>query len=407
VALLVFMAGAGVVWSDGLRNPPEGALVLGKAGARLVYVDDASAAAHNPANVTAITNHMASASATFVYGKKTVRPDSGGSVTSDDPWAILPNIFGAWRINDDDLAAALAITTPYGRSTTFSKNSVLRYSSPYFTELITVNANPSLAYKVNEQVSVAAGFSILYADLEQNQVYPWSMATGVAGLPDGELRVDSDGVGYGYNLAMTWNISERQRAALTYRSSSKVNFEGDMRVSGIPGPLPGITPRSDFDTSITFPAVLALGYGVQVTDALRLEANVEWVQHSLFKRLTLDADNNTALLPSDTIPADWDDNWTYGIGADYALNDAWTLRAGVIYIETPVPSDTMIPALSENDEWVFSIGFGYVRNQHRLDFAYGYGLFSDRKVKDNVNPALNGTYAFDAHIVGVSYGLNF
>jgi long-chain fatty acid transport protein len=412
MGLGLIVAGA-PVWGDGFRNPSEGMTALGKIGGKIVYHDDASTVTHNPANLVDITNRQLSASFTVGYGKKEFEPDTGGKASSTDNTAVLPNFFAAWPLESGDWVVGVGLTTPYGRSTTFSKNSVLRYTTPYFTELYAVNMNPTIAYKVDEAFSVAVGINFLYSELDIRQIYPWSLATGDPAAADGETQFEADGGGVGFNAAVTWNITERQRAAVTYRSKVKVEYEGDLRLTGVPSPagLPAplafVTSRSDFETEIEFPAVLAVGYGMRVTDKLRVEANVEWVQHSLFEELSLDAGANTALLPSSSIPADWDDNWTYGIGADYQLNEQWVLRGGALYLETPIPGQTMLPSIAEEDQVVLSIGCGYAAGKHRIDAAYSYGVFNGRTVDNNVNPAFNGDYDFEAHLLGASYTLVF
>ena len=403
---------AGSVAADGFRNPPAGLTAVGKNGGKLVYLDDASAAVHNPANLAGFTNAALSASITAGYGKREFEPDTGGRAESRNNSYALPNFFAVFPI-EDGLVAGVGLTTPYGRASEFAKDSVLRYTTPYFTELYAVSINPSLAYRVNPAFSVAVGVEILYSELDLRQIYPWSLATGDPTAADGETQFEADGAGLGFNAAVTWNITDRQRAALTYRHSVKVDYEGDLRLTGVPSPagLPAplafVTARSDFETEIEFPAVLAAGYGVQVTDRLRVEANVEWVQHSLFEELTLDAGANTALLPASSIPADWDDNWTYGIGADYQLDEQWVLRAGALYLETPIPGQTMLPSIAEEDQVVLSIGCGYASGKHRIDAAYSYGVFNGRTVDNNVNPAFNGDYDFEAHLLGASYTLVF
>ncbi|HMP90102.1 MAG TPA: TonB-dependent receptor [Kiritimatiellia bacterium] len=401
------------VHADGLRNPPEGMTALGKIGGKIAFIDDASAVTHNPANMVDIDKVSLLGSLTIGYGTKEFESDFGGGKTkSKDNWSALPNVFAVWPITEDSVVAGLALTTPFGRSTTFSKDSPLRYSTPYFTELYAVNINPSIAVKVNERFSIAGGVNVLYSELDLRQIYPWSMALGIPGAPDGETRFNADGAGIGVNAAITWNVTEKQRLAITYRSSVKVEYEGDMKVTGVPvvplpGPLASVTSKSDFETEIIFPSVVAAGYGIQLTDKLRVEANVEWIQHSKFDELKLDAGANTFLLPSDTIEADWKDNWTYGVGADYALTENMTLRAGLMYLETPIPSRTMLPSIAEENQTVASVGFGYHQGDHRFDFAYAYGFFNGRTVKDNTNPGFNGKYDFEAHLIGASYGLSF
>ncbi len=412
---LLIVVVASSVWADGFRNPPEGAQALGKIGGRLVYMEDASAAIHNPANLPLFQAPEASVSVTFGYGKREFVNAEGARASSRDNWSWLPNLFAVYPLNDDGLVAGLSLTTPFGRSSTFSKTSPLRYTAPYFTELYAVNLNPVIAYRVNNRLSVAAGASLLYSELELRQIFPWAAVTQNPETPDGATRFQADGYGFGYNAAITWNITQRQRAALTYRSSIKVDYDGDLRLSNVPPPAqlppplaPLITPKSDFDTEIEFPAVLAFGYGLHLTDRIRVEANVEWVRHSLFEALDFDADNNTPLLgPNSRIEADWKDNWTYGLGADFRISEDWTLRAGYIYLETPIPGRTMLPTISEENQSVISLGLGFRRGAHQLDLAYAYGLFSGRRVSDNEEPAFNGKHDFDSHLIGASYALTF
>lgn len=397
---------AGSAMADGLRNPPEGMTGLGKIGGKIVYNDDASTTTHNPANLVEQTNASAIVSVTAGYGTKEFTDQLGRKSKSEDNWSFLPNVFATIPVSEN-LIAGISLTTPFGRSTTFDKDGALRYTSAYYTELYAVNLNPNLAYKINDRVSVAAGVDLLYSELTLKQVFPWSLLTGT---PDGESKIDADGTGLGYNAAITWNITDKQKAALTYRSSTKVDYDGDFKVSQkppsavLPFPLSLASDSSSFSTEIEFPAVLAAGYGIEITDRLRLEVNIEWIQHSLFDELPLDAENNQVLLPQSTIEADWDDNWTYGIGADYMLNENWVLRGGFIYLETPIPSQTMLPTIAEEDQGVISVGFGYRKGDHRFDAAYAYGLFDGRDVRNNDNPAFNGDYDFEAHLIGVSYG---
>ncbi|HMO03529.1 MAG TPA: TonB-dependent receptor [Kiritimatiellia bacterium] len=409
VAALV-VAG-GVAMADGFRNPPEGMTAIGKIGGKIVYNDDASTLTHNPANLPNVTNNQLMASFTVGYGKREFEPSTGGKAESKDPWAVLPNFFSAWQVGENDrLVAGVGLTTPYGRATTFPKDSLLRYSTPYFTELIAVNLNPSLGYRVNDRLSVGGGISLLYSELDLRQIYPWSVATGNPSAPDGTSYFQGDGSGIGINLALSWDVTEKQRAVLTYRSSIEVDYEGDSKFTKTPiaGPIPAlVTSQSDFETTIEFPSVVAAGYGIELTDKLRVEVNIEWVEHSTFDQLDIDAGSNTPFLPASTIPADWDDNWTYGIGLDYQLNDQLVLRAGYIYLESPIPSKTMLPSISEEDQSVISIGAGYTSGPHQIDVAYAYGLFNGRDVDNNVNPAFNGSYDFEAHLIGASYAYSF
>ncbi|MEX2606904.1 MAG: outer membrane protein transport protein [Kiritimatiellia bacterium] len=392
--------------ADGLRNPPAGAAALGRIGGRIAYTSDASAITHNPANLVDLTDYSLMGSLTFGYSKMEFEGPAG-TAESKSPWAILPNIYAVQPVADEGRwAFGIGLNSPYGRSTELDEDTIFRFSAPYFTQLTSVELVPTFATRLHERLSFGFSVNLLWSELDLRQSYPWALALETPGLPDGKTLFEADGVGVGATLALTWTVAENQRMALTYRSPIKVDYEGHVDVTGIPAGVPA-ADRSGFETEITFPMVVALAYGIQVTERLLLETNVEWARQSSFDRLVLDAGVNTALLPSNEIITDWDDNWTYGVSAAWQLNPEWELRTGYMYLESPIPSRTMLPTTAEEDQGVLSVGAGYFNESHRVDFAYSLGLFSGRRIQDNMNPLFNGDYDFEAHLVSVSYGYHF
>jgi len=184
----------------------------------------------------------------------------------------------------------------------------------------------------------------------------------------------------------------------------EIEYDGDTDVTGFTGPL---APRSDFDSEIEFPAVVTFGYGVTIGEKLRVGADVEWFEFSRFDELPVDVGVNGAfgLFPP-SVPQDWDDIWTFGLGADYQLSDEWILRAGWIYLESPIPEETLAPTLPDEDRSVFSVGAGYSAEQHGLDVAYAISDW-DRDIDSNLNPATIGGYDATFQIVQVSYTFAF
>ncbi len=395
------------VRADGFRNPPAGAAAQGRIGGRIAYTTDASAVAHNPANLVEMTVPEVQSGLTMGYSKTEFTGPTGERSESEDPWAALPSVFavypggegGAWVFGG-------ALLSPYGRSTRVDETGPLRYTAPCFTELRSLALSAVAATSLSEQVSVAGGLRIVWSSLDLRQIYPWGPAVGVPGLPDGKSRFEADGVGVGLQVAVTWRIDDAHRLAFTVISPVKIDYEGDLHLSQIPAGVPA-QPTSDFETDITFPLELALAYGWKVNEHLTLETNVEWVQHSEFEQLELDAGANSPFLASDRIETDWTDNWTAGLSAAYRLNPEWVLRTGAVYLQSPVPSRTMLPTTSEQDQWVVSAGAGWSKGVHLVDLSYSLGIFSGRTITDNDNPAFNGEYDFEAHLVSVSYGRRF
>jgi long-chain fatty acid transport protein len=398
---------AGQAMANGFRNPPEGASALGRVGGKVALVDDATAVSHNPANMAEASNLQVMAAATILR-TETEFTSARGSTTTDDPWKILPNFFATFPIVEGQFAGGLGITTPFGQSSVWDRDSIVGQMAPYMAQMTLVNANPSLAAKLGDRLAVGAGVDVYWSRLELKQ-----------NLPFGRLRAKGEGEGVGGNVGVTLKVTPKQSLALTYRSPVSVNYNGDTGLDVVPpaARMQGITPNSDFDTDIEFPAVAVAGYGVQLTDSLKVEADVEWVQFSRYDALTLDSGNNNPLLHpvGDPTPAmapltirqDWKDIWTIGGGADWTFAEGWTFRAGYIYLPSPVPEETLAPTLPDANRHVVSVGLGFKRNQHALDLAYGLSLIEDRNIQSNQNPAFNGKYETTSQLFGVAYGYSF
>ncbi|MCX6996451.1 MAG: outer membrane protein transport protein [Kiritimatiellaeota bacterium] len=404
VVALGFMLGG--LWpstapAEGFRNPPAGAAALGRVGGKIALADDAAAIEHNPANLVHLTNSQVQVGLTLIHAEAEFTSGlSGLTDRTEDPWKLLPSVFASTPLNDKT-ALGLGITTPFGQSTVWSQTSQL--SAPYFAELQVININPTLAAKLTDTISLGVGADLYVSDIDLRQkLSPLSV-----------VKLQGSGAGLGCNAALAWQVAERQRLALTYRSPVKVKYDGHCTVDNIPAAL----PRTDFDTEITFPAMVALGYSLQATDKLKLEADVEWIQFSSFDNLTLDAHQDNPLLhpqgdptpPTSplTAPQDWKDSWTFGAGVEYQVSPCLALRAGYIYIQSPIRDETLAPTLPDDNRHAVSVGLGFQHARHAVDLAFLHSFFHDRDIRTNPVPPYNGAYAIASEIMTASYTFTY
>ncbi len=396
---------------EGFRNPPEGAAALGRVGGNMLLADDATAISHNPANLTDLEKPQAMAALTIVHADTEFTPAAGGaSETTESPWKFLPDFYYAAPVKDGAFAAGIGVTTPFGQSTEWKDNGIFQFTAPYYAKLQVININPTFAAKLGDKVSFALGADVFQSDLKFEQNFPWFQ---FAGDQAAKLTFDGSGYGFGANAAVNWKMLEKHWVAVTYRSPVKVEYDGDFDQSympfagALPPPLNQATRHSDFETEIEFPQIVGLGYAFIATDTLRIGSDAEWVGFSSYDELDIDIGNNNALLPSRTIPQDWKDVWTGGLDVDWKCSEALTLRAGYIFIQSPVPDDTLSPTLPDADRHVVSVGLGLKKSGHSLDLAYAYSFFEDRDIENNVNPDYNGTYELNSQLMGVTYGYQF
>lgn len=407
--LAVGSAAASVARADGYRNPPESASALGRDGGKIANIDDPSAATINPANLADMESSGVMASSTFGYAKRTFVGPSGVEEKSKDPWAVLPSAYGVLPLEKGGYVLGLGVTYPFGRSSTWDETASFAATSPYFAELYVLNVNPCIAKRLTEKVAVGIGASVYQSQIEFKQRYPWAAVTRDPSAPMGDAHFEGDGTSYGFNAALSWNIAAGHVLGLTYRSPFDVEYDGDFSITELPpaAAAVGATAGSDFSTEVKFPTIVGAGYSLPLAKTVRLAIDVEWAEHSRNENLPVDIGGNSFLLPSSSVPQDWDDNWTYGFGVEWACAESWILRGGCTFLETPAPTRTLLPVGSEEDAPILSMGCGYHRDAHKIDLAYAVGIYDGRTVTDNVNPAVNGEYDVESHLLAVSYGYTF
>lgn len=393
--------------ADGYRNPPMTAEAIGKSGNAIVFADDASAATYNPANLAFQQNGSFVGSLTFAHLEPTYTAGiTGDKAVADDPWQPLPNLFYSKPLDVANLVFGLGITTPYGQGSEYDRDALhdpnFRPNPVYKARLALVDINPNMALKLNDYLAIGGGASLIYSQLDFTQYFPWSLYVPV--LPDGTAEVDADGYAAGGNAALTCFLTSKQRVALTYRSEFELDYEGDLELSGFAPIVPGTTPKSDFSTEINFPNIVGAGYGIELSESVRIEANVEWLEWSSNESINLDLANNQALLGGqNAIPNNWDDTVNVGVGGDWQFSEAWLLRAGYIRLESPIPDETITPLLADADRDAFSVGVGYQTGRHSVDLGYTYSIFDDREPSISENRAYPGTYDIDADLLSVTY----
>lgn len=393
---------AGPLQAEGFRSPTIGTAGLAASGGRAAFIDDASALAHNPANLPDLPDWQISAEPTFVHHSVQYESLQGtASAHTQNPWKLLPHLFAAGPISSN-LAVGLALTVPYGLSVDWDPNGALHAASPHFVDLKTFNFNPTLAWRPAPWLSLAAGLDVMWSELHFEQYIP--LAPGL----EAESVAKGDGTGVSGNLALSWRPHPRHRLALGLRAPMDIDYNGHMQVAGVPSTLSPLIPgTSPFASRIQFPTLFTAAYGFQLHPRLRLETDLEWIQFSRFDQLPIQSPQPLLGLPT-TIPQNWKDTVTLGLGAAWQLHPRWTLRAGYQYFQSPVPEYTFSPSIPDANQNVLTLGLA-ARLSHAtsLQLAYGYVAYQDRTIAQNQNPAFLGHYQINAHLLSAALQITF
>lgn len=295
----------------------------------------------------------------------------------------------------------LGINAPFGLKTDYdSDNWVGRYNADK-SELLTININPSMAFKFNDNVSIGFGVSALYADGELTNKADGGLklAQAGAGLPgsdDGKVKLTADDWGYGFNAGLLLEPTQNTRIGLHYRSEIDLKLDGDAKVTGLKHPaLASGNGKQDAKLDLTLPDSVSLSGNYSLNSRWAFMADVTWTQWSDVDVLNIklqDGSRSVAVW-------DYDDSWRYSIGAEFKPSRTWTFRTGVALDETPVPNDSLrSPRVPDNDRTWLALGMTY-RHTPNLTFDFGYAhLFVDdpklKNVSDNHDPSQGQTTGF-------------
>lgn len=413
--ITVPLAGAAVLLShsvlgEGFRNSPAGGFSLARAGGRIAQIDSPAAVQHNPANVVRLADPAVEVAPTFVYIHTEHNNASGQAAETTEPWKVVPAIFAAFPLHEK-VALGLGVTAPFGlaneweESGAFGPGGSLRYVAPHFAEMVTLNFNPTISARVCSTVTIGAGLDIYTSRLRLRQYYPWA-PFGAPG--ESEINAEGDGVGFGGNFGITWEPRAGHRIAATYRSPVTVEYEGDTQIDNMPAAPRGFgaSGSSIFETEIEFPTIIAVGYGIDLTEKARLEVNVEYLEFSNFKSLDLNVGANNVLFGgAPSFNQDWRDTYTIGIAGDYEVCEGWRAMGGYQFYKSPVPDHTFSTTIPDADQHALTGGLMYSGGHHRAELGYSYVIYEDRDIRGN--GAFNGSYETTVHLITASYIYSF
>ena len=123
-------------------------------------------------------------------------------------------------------------------------------------------------------------------------------------------------------------------------------------------------------------------------------ADVTWTGWSSFDELRIEYDNPAQ--PDSVTTEGWEDTFRYSVGVNWQYSDKVTLRTGVAYDETAVPSaERRTPRIPGNDRTWLSFGGTYIINpEFTVDIGYSHIFINDTKINntfESSQPALAAT----------------
>lgn len=390
IPALIAAAFCGGALASGFQLSEQSASGIGVANAgAAAAAEDASTVFVNPAGMTYLPERHNFSMATTVLDRSThfTNEGTGGYLNAvvgkpigdsgGDGGGVhaIPMFYYAYAPTPD-WRFGMAVTPTFADETSYGEAFTGRYSGQK-TSIKVINLNPSVAYKLNDALSVAVGINYARAEVDFKQ----ATVLGPNTTPDGTGRLTGDGGAWGYNLGVMYQLQPQTRVGFSYRSKIRFHLKGEKTQTA--------NPTRDITADLTTPDTASLALHHQVNSKWAVLADYTWSGWSSLQKLEpVYADGTRAVAP---LRYNFKDTYRVGLGATYQLNEQWMLRFGTAYDKNPVPSDTFRSmTVPDADRVWLALGAKWrMTPKASLDFGYVHVFVKDARTARNVysNPS--------------------
>ncbi len=375
--------------------------------------------------------------------------------TNNEPKTFYIPAFG-FSYGMDKLSLGFAFFAPFGLGASWDLMDTELYNSKYPTidyedDLKILDFHPTIAYKINDNLSFGVGLSIVYADIiirtpkyipnpymSADLAAAKSAIENLGGLKPiyNHLLIDSElqgtGFGWGGNIGLMYKLSEDLQIGLSARYYYDVPIDGKINASAYFADLKaaddfikknallmaqfnsklakGEITQQEYDVVTNFysglvsrvytdvsgdtklPLPFEVGFGFCYTGFkdLKISADLAWTQWSAWDVITIALDN--AATDTSNLVEEWKDGIRVGLGMEYSWQSL-KLRGGYYYEGCVVPDETLSPTIPDiNSRSAISFGIGYDLGPLTIGISYEKILIGDKNVADYVFNSLENSY---------------
>ena len=383
---------------QGLRQ-----IAMGGSGAAIPW--DASVIFYNPGALTEFDNVRAYGSMQFIVPNTKYVQTPSGTYSAETKGSVYPNFnlyLGGPIVDKSPVSVGLGIYTPFGSGTRWNDDWTGRYVTQNI-KLYTIFFQPTVSYRFNDIVSLGAGFVYGIGGVRLNKAIPITDKDG----NDGTAELKGDGHGIGFNVGLHLRPTERLQFGVTYRSRVNMQVKRGYATFNVAGPLADQFPYTAFKSELPLPEVFTIGTGINVSEKLTIQADVNFVGWSAYDSLRFEYETHTSLLQDTRAPRKYKNTLALRAGLHYTFSDKFAGMVGGAWDPTPVQDGYVSPDLPDADRAVFTFGFSY-RPGKRLVILGSAEFVSTMKRSASYDfENLSGKYQTKAFTPGIGISYDF
>jgi long-chain fatty acid transport protein len=372
---------------------------------------DAATVFTNPAGMTRIEGSELELGVQPIYGHQVFSPNGRSTKTGTDGGnALVPlptgSLFYIYSLTPN-LKLGIGNCTYFGGALEYNLNWVGRYH----LQGATIVGNSFLltgAYRINRWLSVGAGFNVMVGYLKEK--------VGVNNLlprvPDGQLKLNGWWTaGLGGVIGVLVEPTSNTRFGVQYLTPVSLDFSGTPSFRGLGPGLSLLLKRRGIlgaSTSIdmTVPQSLLFSAFHQINDRVAVMADAGWQNWSAFGNPEIGINSNNPR--SITANLKYQDTFHLALGTQYHPVPKWMLSAGFAFDNSMVSAPARSVAAPIGNQWRYGAGAQYALNEAMtLGFAYEFLWGGNLGLNQTAGP-VRGTVAGQFPSVNINFfSINF
>jgi len=381
---------------------------MGLIGTSLSY--DASALFYNPGGAPFIDSRFSfSGGLSFLMGRTTFQGADEVYQEHIKHQLNTPFTFYAAYKPIKDLSVGIAVNTPYGLSMAWPDNWEGRYQIQSVTfKAITIQ--PTISYKFGNIVGIGAGFVISYGNVDLTKAVPVNGPDS----SDGKVEIKGSTVNYGFNAGIMVHPVKGLSIGVDYRSKINMSLKNADVTFTVPQSLETSFPANKVDVSLPLPANLDLGISYEINDHFMIGLDLNYVFWNVFDSLIFNFQTPTSAVPAhQAAPKLYKSMLITRLGAQYKINQMFTVRIGGYYDPSPVPSDCLDPMLPSSNEIGLTCGLSFFPFKgFSIDASFEYLMGTQRSGTSSPDDTpgthnFAGTYSTAFYMPGIGLTYNF
>lgn len=389
---------------------------------RAAIVGDITTMYVNPASMTYINETAAAVHAAVVLPHAKFKIGSGtahrtvagalpqgGNGGNGAVKGVLPSLYAVAKLSDR-IRFGLGVAVPFGLATKYPEDWAGRYHAVK-SKIQTINVNPALAFKINDQWSLGMGMSIQHTEVELS-----SMTRFATNTVDTKLDFKGKHTGVGFNAGLMYEPWKGTRFGLSYRSNVRHALKGNVKVSNA-GALSGVSAlfrdgriRADMKT----PDVANLSVSHDMNEKWTVLGDIMMTRWTVFRELKIDRPDQGISYPPDA--QGWKNVFMYSLGLNYKPTEKWVFRLGAAYDQSPTQNKYRSPRLPDTNRIWATAGVDYNWSD-RITTKIGYARIMAKKAKIDlhkippntalVNSRIQGHFRSHVDVIGLQVNAKF